>query len=174
MYYHKFINFLKRHNLYNEKIFQYWENNRILFDIKDDEKRDLIGCYYQYENDYLKKISLIVPYIVDDKTVLINIHEFIHLSQLYPRLRKKYKLDIDKEILPIFYEKLYISENRTKNLIEYEKYLNEIILKNNILEYVIALEISDILLNETYKDNIYKMEKKAKKLIRKLNIHSYK
>ena len=88
MYYNKFIEFLKKYNVYSEEILKYWEKNRLLFDIRDEEKKELIGCYYQYEKECLKKISLIVPFIDNDKTVLINIHEYIHLLLLYPWLEK--------------------------------------------------------------------------------------
>ena len=53
MYYQKFINFLKEHNLYNEEVVEYWKNNRTLFDYHDEEKRGFIGCFYQYKKEYL-------------------------------------------------------------------------------------------------------------------------
>ena len=169
MYYKRFINFLKEHQLYNESALAYWKDNKICFDYKDDEKRDLIGCYYLFENDILTKINLIVPFIIDEKTILINIHEYIHFILLYNQLGKKYKIEKDKEILPLYYEKLYIEENKNKELLDYYHYLNESIKQGNIEEYKIALYISDKLLKDYKINNIYKLEKKAKRLIKKYN-----
>ncbi len=168
MYYQKFIEFLKRHNLYNEEILNYWKNNRIIFDYREEEKRDLIGCYYAFKNNILTKINLIVPIMNDDKTVLINIHEYIHLYLLYDKIGKKCKINEDKEVLPIFYERLYIHENPTKELQEYYEYLNSFIMKEKTKEYLIALEISDILLKKYLNKDINTLSRKSQKLTKKL------
>ena len=60
MYYKKFITFLKEHNLYDEEILEYWKNNKLMFDYRDDEKRELIGCFYKIENNILKEIKIII------------------------------------------------------------------------------------------------------------------
>lgn len=165
-YYEKFLSFLRNHNLYNENILNYWKKNQLSFDYRDEEKRGLIGCYYLQEKNRIRGIKLIIPYIVDDKTILINIHEYIHLVLVYPHLNKKYQLGKDIEILPIYYEKIFIKENKTKELEEYEKYLDDIILKNDQEEYLIALNYSKQLLEEKEK-NIYKTEKELKRLLKK-------
>ena len=167
MYYEKFINFLKKHNLYDEEVIQYWTKNKISFDYLEEESRCLIGCYYKIENKILTKISLIVPFIDNDKTVLINIHEYIHLLLTYHKLGYKYKLDPSREILPIFYERIFIRENETASLLNYYNYLNSYIIEENLNEYVLALKISDILLKTYNNDNVFKLENKAKKLVRK-------
>ena len=166
IYYEKFLSFLKNHNLYNEDIINYKRKNQLPFDYRGEEKRGLIGCYYLQEKNRIREIKLIIPYIFDDKTILINIHEYIHLVLVYPHLNKKYQLGKDIEILPIYYEKIFIKENNTKELEEYAKYLDDIILKNDQEEYLIALDISKQLLEKKEK-NIYKTEKKAKRLVKK-------
>ena len=167
MYYQKFINFLKEHNLYNEEVVEYWKNNRTLFDYRDEEKRGFIGCFYQYKKEYLTKIHLIVPFINNDKTILINIHEYIHLLTLYNKIGKKYKIGDDKEVLPFLYERIFIKENKTDELLNYYQYLNKTIIEDNKEEYLIALNLSEILLKEYNNDNIYKLDKKSKKLTKK-------
>lgn len=167
IYYQKFINFLKEHYLYDEKILEYWKNNRTLFDYRDEEKRDLMGCFYQYEKEYLTKIHLIVPFIDNDKTVLINIHEYIHLLTLYNKIGKKCKIGDDKEVLPFLYERIFINENKTDELLKYYQYLNQSIIESNVNEYLIALHLSEILLEEYDNDAIHKLDKRAKKLTKK-------
>ena len=167
MYYKKFIDFLKKYNIYDEETINYWKENRILFDYRDEEKRWLIGCYYEYKNDRLEKISLAVPFIDNDITNLINIHEYIHLLLLYNNLGKKYYPGDEKEVLPFLYELLYIKENKTEELINYHKFLNKTIIKENKKEYIIALHLSDAILKSYNKDNIFKLEKKIKRLVKK-------
>lgn len=167
MYHKKFIEFLKKHNLYDEEVLNYWKDNKTSFDYREEEKRDLIGCFYILRNNILEKIKLIVPFIESDKTVLINIHEYIHLFLLYPKLGKKCKIGLDKEVLPIFYEKVYIQENPTPQLIEYHEYLNSFIKKSDQQEYIIALNLSGELLKNYKNKNINKLDHKVKKLVKK-------
>ena len=167
MYYRKFVDFLKHHYLYDEEIFDYWEKHKINFDYREEEQRDFIGCFYSLRNNILEKIRLIVPFIDDDKTLLINIHEYVHLFLMYPKLNKKCLLGMDREVLPILYERIYIKENSTEELLAYYEYLNSFIKENNHEEYVIALDVSDKLL-DMYYDNVYRNEKEAKKMVKKL------
>ncbi len=168
MYYQKFIDFLKRHNLYNEEVLTYWKNNKMSFDYREEEQRELIGVYYIFKKNILEKIQLIVPFTDNDKTVLINIHEYIHLFLLYPYINKRCIIDKDKEVLPFYYERLYIEENNTEELKKYYQYLNSCIIKDNIDEYTIALEISDILLSEYRNNDIKRLQKHTKKLMKKM------
>ena len=169
MYYQKFIEFLKKHNIYNEEVINYWTNNRMIFDYRDEEKRDLIGTYYQYNsNNTLQKIQLIVPWIDNDKTVLVNIHEYVHLLLFYPYLNKKCILGQDIEVLPIYFERVYIEENPTKELLDYYEYLNKSIKNTNVIEYTLALEASEILLRNPHNTNIKKLDKESRKIVKKL------
>lgn len=169
-FYSKFVEFLKSHNLYEEQAFRYIWKNALYIDYLNEEVRDFIGCFFIYENGYLTKIRLCVPYIVDDKTVLINIHEYVHAFLLYYKLNTKYKIGIEKEVLPLFFEKLYILENPGRGLEEYERYLNQFIIKENILEYKLALDVVDDLV-QLYKPemSIQKLEKKTKRLVKRRN-----
>lgn len=173
MYYQKFIDFLKKHNLYNEEVLEYWNEHKIMFDYREEEKRDLIGWSYQLENNILTKMNLIVPFIDNDKTVLINIHEYIHLLLIYNRIGKKCTIGIDKEVLPIYYERIFIRENKTKELINYYKYLNNYIEKSKVKEYIIALQVSDILLEDTKENKISTLIKKTKKITKKIEMSNH-
>ncbi len=52
------------------------------------------GCFPIYDNDnILVDIRVLVPRIVDEKTLLVNIHELAHAYTLYSNLGKKYELN---------------------------------------------------------------------------------
>ena len=119
-FYFEYLNFLKTHNLYGKEAFHYIQSNALYIDYRDKDSRDFIGCFYIYENNYLTKIRLCVPYIYDEKTVLINIHEYVHAYLLYSKLHTKYKIGKEKEVIPMLYEKLYMLEHPSKELEKYE------------------------------------------------------
>lgn len=166
MYYRKFIEFLKEHGIYNEEVFNYFYENSTRFDYLDDEWRPFIGVYYQTNGDVLSKIKTIVPYINDDKTVLINIHEYIHVYMIYNKINDYVKIKtLDREVLPIFFEKVYVKENPTDELIKYQDYLDESIYNAGEEEYLLALKLSDELMNEYDNQSVGKLNFKVKKLM---------
>lgn len=167
--YLKFIDFFKKHNLYDEKVFKYIRENAILFDYLEEEKRAFIGCYYSYDkNKCLSKITVVVPIINDERTLLINIHEYTHAIMLYHKLGKPCKIERDIEMLPMLFERIYLEENKNKNLEKYVKGLNESITEDSEIEYQIALKHQKELLEYYLKTNNFtKLQKKARKLSRK-------
>lgn len=174
-YYYKFINFFQRQNLYNKEAFDYFRNNSILFDYLDTDYHPFIGCFYIEQKGILKKINLIVPHINNDITVLINIHEYTHALILYQYINKVFQDDITTEILPLFYERLYLEENKDNIFLqEHINNINKRITESNtqeIIKYKIALDIQNDLLeyyNSSSKD-IKKLISKAKKLVKKQN-----
>ena len=89
-YYKKFINFLKEHNLYDENAMEYLHQNGIFFDYSEEKDRDFIGCRFATnKRKILKCIILCVPNIRDEKTLIINIHEYTHALLYYKYLGKK-------------------------------------------------------------------------------------
>ena len=54
----------------------------------------------------------------------------MHAIELYRYIGKKYVEPLYVEVLPIFYEKLYIKENPNIELIEYDKYIDKRVEKN--------------------------------------------
>lgn len=170
MYYQKFINFLKEHHLYDEQMYEYWYINSIRFDYREEEKRDFISTFYKYNKKKLDKIWSIVPFIDNDITVLINIHEYVHFVVLYNKLGKKCNIKKDCEVLPLFFEKIYINENNNLKLLEYYDYLNNFIVNNGKEEYLLALDLIDDLVNYYDNQNIDKLNSKVKKLVLKHDI----
>lgn len=165
----KFFEFINNHNIYDKDIYEYYINHSDRFDYYyEDFLRSGIRCNYLVNKfGILKEIRPFVPYIVDDKTTLANIHEYVHTLSTYNMLNKRFKLKDDCEILPIFYEKLFVLENNNDNLKRYEEFLDKAALESNDKKYLIAVKMFDELLNTYDYNNITDMKKKTKKLIKK-------
>lgn len=170
--YTEFINFFKKHNLYDEEMFNYIRNNSILIDYREIDKRIFIGCYYISDNDgILRQIKICVPIINNQITTLINIHEYIHAITLYKYLNKKGTIEKEDETLPMLFELLYVLENPNKELHEYLNTINNSI-QNGPSKYRIALAVQHELLEYYQKKNpsLKKLQHKAKKLSRKYKV----
>ena len=148
-------------------MFEYLQTNTMMIDYRDPDQQAFIGCFYTCnKSDILTNIYLNLPYVYDDKTMLICIHEITHGIENYQKLGKKFKKDITIEALPLLYEKLYIMENKSEELITYGNYLDEKITEECDKEYRFALKIREELLKK-YENNMNKMVKLTKKLARK-------
>lgn len=174
MYYRKFIDFLKKHNIYDEEIVEYFNDHSTRFDYLEDEYREFIGIYYLFDKtNTLKGLNIVVPYINNDKTILINVHEYIHLYMLYDKLDKFCVLGKDREVLPIFFERVFINENPTEELINYQQEINQSIYDNDQEEYLLALRLSDEL-NDYYDNQSFnKLNRKVKRLVLKDNFNRF-
>ena len=160
------ISFFQNHNLYDKEMFDYFAKNTQIIDYKDEEQRYFIGCFYVFnKKNILRKIHLNLPYIYDEITMLINIHEIIHGIELYKKLNRKTQITEDCEVLPILYEKIYIEEKNTQELREYQKKLDNSINENE-KQYLLALAVRDELYKQ-YNYNYQEIKRKAKKLSKK-------
>ena len=160
------IEFFKKHNLYNKEMFKYFSENSTMIDYRDDEQRVFIGTFYITDkNKKLTKIHLNIPYVFDDKTMLICIHEIVHAILLFNKIGHKLNLGIDYEALPMLYEKIYINDINTPEIINYGRYLDSLIEEKDE-QYVFGLRIRNDLLS-CYDYNINSMERMVKKLTKK-------
>ena len=160
------VDFFKKHNMYDERVFEYLQANTTMLDYRDPEQRDFAGCFYIKEkNDVLRRLLLCIPYVYNCETALINIHEITHGIENYRKIGKKFKKDITVETLPILYEKLYILDNPSDEIIAYSRYLDEV-CRDGAVEYQYALRVRDELLSN-YNYDMHRMEKLSKKLVRK-------
>ena len=160
------IDFFKRHNLYDKEMFDYFSNNTTMIDYKDPDQRMFIGTLYILNyNKKLIKIHLNLPYVYDNITMLISIHELIHGILLYKKLNKRIELKLDNEALAMLYEKIYVNEINTPEIIAYSNYLDNCIDEKD-KEYFFGLSIRDELI-KNYNYDINKMDKLVKKLIKK-------
>ena len=170
MYYNKFLEFLKSHNLYDDELYKYWYDNAMRFDYRDEDGRVFINTYYGFRDGYLSKIWSFLPIIDSDITVLINIHEYVHSFLLYNKLGKRCKFGQDCEVLPILFERLYIEENKTPELLKYYDYLNKMIIDSQDSKYTLALDLSNELIDYYNNQSVGKLDNKVKRLVLKHNI----
>ncbi len=164
-----FYEFINEHNIYDKNVYDYYIKHSDSFDYyNEDFYIPFIRCDYYYINSsrILKEIRPFVPNVVDDKTALININQYVHTLLAYNYLNKKFKLNDDCEILPKFYEKLYVLESNNKGLIEYEKFLDKAALESNEKRYIMAVKMFDELFNNYHNNGINDMKMKTKSLIK--------
>lgn len=167
VYNSKLIDFFKRHNLYDEEMFNYFQNNSIMVDYMLEESHDIIGTYYIFsKNNKLKSLYLVIPYLYDERTMLISIHEIVHAICIYNRLNKSLLIDESIEILPMLYEKIYVLESKSKKAEQFLNYLDSRIRNNE--KYILAFSLRNQLV-ERYEYDFTKISKEAKKLLRKKN-----
>lgn len=168
-YYSKFINFLKKYNIYDEATFNYFWDHSVYADYRDTNFKGMFGCCKLIFNcdDNISEFVPYIPFLVDDKTVVINIYTYVHSLILMPQIGKKYaKNEYYEYLLPLFYETLYVKENQTPELLKYEEVIRNNFLKNNSLDYKMIFDFVDQLILE-YKKRYYsqeKISKRAKKL----------
>lgn len=168
-YYNKFIDFFVKHNLYDKKIFDYIWDRCSFFDYLEDEYRSQIGVYYIFDkNKKLVDFNLIVPFIDSKKTILINIHEFIHAIAAYYKLGKRLVLDDSCEVNSLFFEKVYILENYSDDIDKFLNKLNQDRVNSNDNRYICGLKVADELIqNYNKKENLNTLSNKSKILMRK-------
>ena len=168
--YTELVNFFKKHNLYDEKTFNYLNRNKIIVDYREIESRSEIRCYNLTKNNILSKVWICVPTIYDSKTLLINIYIYMHAILLCKQLGTKTNDKRNNQILAMLYEKIYVEENPNSELTEYLNTLNEYTREKGPLNDKIALGVQQELLEYYNSKNpdLEDLQKKAKKLS---NIH---
>jgi hypothetical protein len=174
----KLIDFFKKHRLYNEEMFKYFEEHSTMIDGDYDDERMITGCAYLIDRNtgILKGIHLNLPYIkpnaIDEELMLDSIHELTHAIFTYPRIGKKFNRDITIETLPLLYEKLYIMENPSPISIAYGHRLDDTIT-DKYPEYAFALKVRDELYHEYHK-NPEEMAKMVHKKGKKYQFEQFK
>lgn len=170
-FYSKFVNFLKKHELYDEKVFQYIWEKALMLDYRDEDYSFLLGsCGIVIDRKRnLLDIQPCLPFLMDDKAVAMAIYAYINSLMLIPKVGRKYKENmVNNYVLPMFYEILYILENPTKQLLTYEQNMRNDLLKYGSHNYKTILNCVDQLV-ESYKiDNSSNKQivRKAKRLAR--------
>lgn len=155
--YNEFISFLKSYNLYNKEIVKNFFKTAFMYDYINDEDIIFNMCIYVINNDnVLIDLKPCVPYINNYKTMLINIHEYVHYYIMYKKLGKKIVIGRNCELLPMLYEKIFIMEKNDKELNDYDEELTNIIKREKNPDYIYALENREKLLNLFCKKKILK------------------
>lgn len=118
----KFIDFLKKSELYNEEVLDYIKYRTTRVDYKQEGAMDFVGCFPIIEHGIVKDIWLCVPNIVDDISASINVHEYVHLLRIYRSLGKEFKESEYEELLPVMYEFAFLEDiGNTEYLNKYKE-----------------------------------------------------
>lgn len=166
-----FLSFIKNHNMYHEKSFDYIKKHSTFLNFDNSITKDFIGCFYDTnQKGYLINLKLYVPYIKDKETLLINIHEYTHALYLYEYLNQILDIGLEKEAIPLLMERIYKLENPSIFLNDYFAQIYDNIKLTNNKEYILGIEVQNELL-ESYQaeDDILILNQKAKYLIKKHN-----
>lgn len=103
----KVKDFFREENLYSEEFFDFLKHK--VKKIPSTGDASWYGCFPQVEDGILKDIRLLVPEITDEKSLLINIHEYAHALELYNELGSIYiERRVDRENKAQELEKKYI------------------------------------------------------------------
>ena len=133
----KFINYLKKTEIYNEELLNYLKDNTKVIEYSEDAN-DFIGTFPQVdENNILTGIKMCVPKMTNDITVGMNIHEYVHALMLYRNLNKEYVEDNQAELMPTFYELNYYKENNVNDYFNF--YIEHIKEKGNYLTMLLNI-----------------------------------
>jgi len=101
--------FFRKENLYSEEFFNFLKHK--VKKIPSTGGASWYGCFPQVEDGILKDIRLLVPEITDEKSLLINIHEYAHALELYNELGSIYiERRVDRENKAQELEKKYIKK----------------------------------------------------------------
>ena len=165
-YFDKFVEFIRKHKLYQRDSLAFISERTTYLDYENINERDFIGCYYDVDKfGRVVDFKVYVPKIADEKTLLINIHEYVHAFILYKLLNKNYDIGLEKEVLPLMYEKICILENEEFSLKKYERVMKEVINEINTDEYIIGNEIANVLV-PLEDGNLEELNKEAKRLVK--------
>ena len=132
----KYINFLKKYNLYREDIFEYMKDRTKYIDYRQDGSDGYIGVYPNLVNGIIKDIKMRVPRLIDDHSIAITIHEYIHLLKMFDYIGKEYVFSDYEDLLPTFYELVFAKEN---NDIDYINERLEFIKEYNYLNVLVDM-----------------------------------
>ena len=89
----KVIDAFKILKIYDINFFEFIKSRVSYFPYTDDFCP--WACFPVIDNNTLKDIRVIVPFITDEETLLINIHEFYHAYELYKELGLVYQENLD-------------------------------------------------------------------------------
>jgi len=134
--YEIYIEFLKKYNLYDKEVFDFIKDKTVYVDYMNTDSEDFIGVYPIVDEDNIvRDLRMCVPTIVDDISISMNIHEYVHLIKMYSNLNKEYVEDKYKELLPVMYELLFLKSINFNDYIDI--YIEHIKKEDNYLKVLL-------------------------------------
>lgn len=84
----EFINFMNEQKLFTKEFKEFIKDRTKIIDRPVEE--DWYGCFPIIKDNILVDVRLLIPKIKDEKTLLVNIHEYEHAMELFCELGKNY------------------------------------------------------------------------------------
>ena len=83
--YEKYINFLKKHNIYNEELLMYIREYATYFDYYNENEKNYPTSTFPVIDKQKKVIGIrtVIPVITDDITIILNIKEYIKAQTIH-------------------------------------------------------------------------------------------
>lgn len=106
------IDFFEHQGILPEGFVEYMNNGRIK-KYPSDADISWFNCFTKTDGDILVSLLVIVPKIVDLKTMLINIHEYAHAIELYSKLGCIYIENVEQS--EAFAKKMELEYKKTIN-----------------------------------------------------------
>ncbi len=138
----RIIDFFKRHNLYDEKMFEYLQDNTWGVCYADPPKARRVGCPVIRYKGRILGFVIIIPDVTNDFTMFIQVHEIAHGIYAYKHLGKKVE-DRKLELLPFAIEKLYANEVQSEAVNNFSQRLDSMVDETSREPYRFALANRD-------------------------------
>ena len=106
-------NFFKEQNIYDENFFRIIKDR--IHILPYDTPIEWFGVFPILDKDILIDIEIVVPQIVTEQNLLVNLHEFYHAYELYQEIGRIYEDNTAKrEANAINFEKAYVLSRKRK------------------------------------------------------------
>ena len=160
----RIIDFFKRHNLYEEEMFDYIQKNTWGICYADKPKARRVGCY-NIGDKRLLDFLVVIPDQTTDFTMFIQVHEIAHAIYAYKHLGKRFSAP-SSELLAFVMEKKYAEEIKSESVTKYSEHLDSVIDENDALEYRFALHARKEFM-DSFNGDMKTFDKQSGKLLRK-------
>ena len=106
----RIISFFREQNIYDEQFFEYIKTR--VHVLPSDTPLCWFGCFPKLKDDILVDMRVVVPEIVTEKNMLVNLHEFYHAYELYSELGTLYVENREqRENKAVDFEKKYLKKH---------------------------------------------------------------
>ena len=129
------VNFFKKHNLYDKKMFSYFEAYGEMVDYYDPNENYTIGVGHDMRDGKLNRFSVVLPIPVDEISTTACIFHLTEAIEAYKHLGKEFDSKVSVEAIPMLYEKLYVEEANDARLTAHKYLLDTAVTSNSPEKY---------------------------------------
>lgn len=162
--YSKYLRFLHKHKLYDKNIFEYINNHSVIINYNKIYEFNSFGCSVVVdEHGRLVEVIPVIPLLKNDKMVVISIFTYVQAMMLIPNIGRKYDERYYNKVIPIVFLELYIYENNSIYLSNFEKQIILKMFNQSEEQYEKAIQYKDFLIN-SYNKNSNIIDSQARRI----------